>query len=475
MAFSVKFYTTNKRINSTKIPDGDVVTYQVNLKENCDITRPKIKLLFDNLSTNILSKNYCYIQEFSRYYFIKEWTWEERTWVATLEIDVLATYKSQIANSTLYVLRSASDYDANVLDCFYPAKIGCQFLANSSTITNWSTSPALNGGTFVLGVVNSERSELGGVSYYLMSATQISELRAYMLGSIKDWDSISDFSGDIAKAFIDPFQYIVSCMWFPVPIVGGEEVNIKFGFWESTVKGSPMVSSAGNYDGDISIPKPSRTLRGNWELVFPFAEYYVVCYPWGIIPIDGNSLISSNSLHYEIEIDYITGISVLKISANVSSTTITDQTLLESISAQVGVQIQLAQITTDYSSMMSIGGAVQTAIGTVASAITSGILGQDSGQIASATQASLSKVAISGTTGGKAALVYGGKCTLIGKFFEPVEEDKTMKGRPLCKLKKIGDLSGYIECQEGDVKLESATIDEIRAVKSHLERGFYYE
>lgn len=475
MALSVKFYTTNKRINSTRIPDSDDLEYQVNLKENCDITRPKIKLLYADITTNVLSKNYCYIVAFSRYYFIKEWTWEERTWVATLEVDVLSTYKSQIGNSTLYVLRSASNYDANVLDCFYPAKSGCQFLANASTITNWSTSPALDGGTFVLGVVNSEHSELGGVSYYLMTATQISQLRAYMLGSIKDWDSISDFSGDIAKAFIDPFQYIVSCMWFPVPIVGGEEVNIKFGFWESTVQGSPMVSSAGNYGGDISIPKPSRTLRGNWELLFPFAEYYVVCYPWGIIPIDGNSLVSAKSLHYEIEIDYITGISVLKLSANVGGTTISDQTLLESVSAQVGVQIQLAQITTDYSSMLSVGGLVQSAIGTVASAITSGIMGQDSGQIASSAQATLSKASISGTTGGKGALVYGGKCTLIGKFLEPVNEDIAMKGRPLCQLKKISDLSGYIECQEGDVKLTGATIDEIRAVKSYLEGGFYYE
>lgn len=473
MSFNAIFYQFAKRDNSTARP-SEGTTFTIVLKEPCSVINPEISLIYSDNTKSPVNFNYCHIAEFNRYYFVTNWTYRDRKWYASLKVDVLASWKDYIGSSTLYVLRSSAEYDANIIDSFYPAKCGTEFLANAATINNWSTAPDFSGGTFVLGVVNSSQSDNGGVTYYLMSSAQISQLRAYMLGEIKSWDNITDFSGDIAKAFIDPFQYVVSCMWIPLPIIGGEEVNIKFGFWDSTVLASPLVSSAGNYSGDIAIPKPDRTLRGKWELLYPFADYYVVCYPWGIIPIDGNSLVNANSLHYEIEIDYITGISILKLSVNVSGTTITDQTLLESVSAQVGVQIQLAQITTDYTGLTSGGGIVQSLVGATVGAVTSGIMGKDSGQIASAAQAALSHVAISGTTGGKAGVVFGGRCVLVGKFLTPVAEEMEMKGRPLCQLKQISTLGGYIEVQEGDISAPS-TIDELVSIKNYLEGGFYYE
>ena len=53
-------------------------------------------------------------------------------------------------------------------------------------------------------------------------------------------------------------------------------------------------------------------------------------------------------------------------------------------------------------------------------------------------------------------------------------EDNTEFGRPLCEVRTLGNLSGYIECAEDDHAF-NCTVTENEAVNKFLKNGFFYE
>ena len=63
---------------------------------------------------------------------------------------------------------------------------------------------------------------------------------------------------------------------------------------------------------------------------------------------------------------------------------------------------------------------------------------------------------------------------LYHEFYEFANEDNTNKGRPLCAIRQVSSLGGYMLTNNGNITL-SGTAREKQAVKGYLERGFYYE
>ena len=77
-----------------------------------------------------------------------------------------------------------------------------------------------------------------------------------------------------------------------------------------------------------------------------------------------------------------------------------------------------------------------------------------------------------GTSGGFATGM--GDFRLDHQFFRPVDDDNTHNGRPLCQMRTISNLSGYILVQDGDVATNGTSAEDA-AIRSYLEGGFYYE
>lgn len=119
MGISVNMYTFSKYANSTEQPAGAGTSFDCVLKDTSGVINPTIALKLD-MSFNVSAYNYAYIPDFERYYFVREWTWERGLWVASLDVDVLATYKAQIGVSTQYVLRSSLASNGKILDTIYP-------------------------------------------------------------------------------------------------------------------------------------------------------------------------------------------------------------------------------------------------------------------------------------------------------------------------------------------------------------------
>lgn len=465
MALSVTLYTFSKRLNSTKNPpSAGGLTVQAVLKDNTSIIRPELEVV-----ENVTTYNYAYIPAFSRYYFVQDVIWEKGIWRIVLSEDVLATYKTVIGDTTAYILRCATFQDPTIIDSLYPTVVGVE---NASNVGSWDwVNPDLDKGTYVVGLVNNNDTVAGGVAYYALTGAEMAAFRAYMLGSIQSWDQITDFAGDVAKAFIDPFQYVVSCLWFPVPVPAEEGATpLGFGFWSTpTLTGHKLISTTSAQT--LTLKRPKRP--HNEDLVYlrypPFAEYYALADPWGVIPLDGNKIV--DDVLFTATFDFVTGKGILRIESRVGEDTQNYRLLYEG-QTQVGVTIQLSNVTFNYEKQYSgLSGALSTAW----NGLVSGLAGAFSGSgIASSIEASNSILNTTGTNSGMAAIGLGHFVALKANYFSQVAYDKADNGSPLCQHRKISDCTGYVKVENGAINF-SATEPEKKMVKEFLEGGFYYE
>ena len=464
MSFKVQLYTLSKRDNSTKQPTGTPVEYDCILKDGCSIFTPAIKLDL-GLASDPSVYNYAYIPAFGRYYFIEDWFFTDRLWIANMRVDVLATYKTQIGNSSLYVLRAAGDHDGSIIDTLYPAKTGCSY-AHDTKSNPWQSS------CFIVGVVSADAS-FGSMEYYAMTAGELRSMclaltdPATIIDSVYDFD-INELSTGLQLALVDPIQYVKSCIMLPVS--KGDITNLGSG---QTVKACRFDAGTGNKvyptsrianSYSFSIQKhPDTNARGNYVNSKPFTNITLTIPPWGCIDIDTSVTANASTLSVEVEVDPISGKGVLVVKAN--------NIVLNRLEAQVGVPISLSSVTRDYigaatSALGAVGGAVSGFMGNIG-----GFIGAASG-VGNAVESLMPRAQTIGTTG--SFVSNRGEFRLDHQFFRPVPDDNTHNGRPLCQVRQLNTLSGYMLIQDGDVTI-AGTASEDSKIRNYLETGFYYE
>ena len=78
-------------------------------------------------------------------------------------------------------------------------------------------------------------------------------------------------------------------------------------------------------------------------------------------------------------------------------------------------------------------------------------------------------------TGGTGSVInFASDITLIGEFFELADDDVADKGRPLCQIRQLSTIPGYIKIE--DPKIEApATAQELSAIEGYMSGGFFYE
>lgn len=464
MSFKVNLYTLAKRDNSTKRPAGDPVEYDCRLKDGCSILTPAIKL---DLGLDIAPSqyNYAYIPAFGRYYFIEDWFFNERLWTANLNVDVLATYKTQIGNSSLYVMRAAGASDGDIIDTLYPAKTGCNYASDTAS-NPWQSN------CFIVGIVSADAS-FGSMEYYAMNAGELRSLCLAITDPAQIITTANDFDPDeisigLQLSLVDPIQYIKSCIMLPVS--KGDITNLGSG---ATIKTYRFSAGTGNKvyptsriykDFSFSIPKhPDTAARGNYVNSKPYTNITLTIPPYGCIDIDTSVTANASTLSVEVEVDPISGKGVLVVKAN--------GIVLNRIESQIGVPISLSSVTRDYiggvtSALGAIGGAVSGFMGNLG-----GFIGAASG-VGNAVESLMPRANTIGTTGSFVA--NRGEFRLDAQFFRPVADDPVHNGRPLCQVRQISSLSGYILIQDGDVTI-AGTASEDSKIRNYLETGFYYE
>lgn len=442
--FTVTLFSFSKERNSTKRPQsgaGDSFPCTANL--GVDVASPQLP--FSGFDTPPLRYNYAYVQVLRRYYWIERWTHEAGLWVANCTEDVLASWRDSIGNTDAYILRSSAESDGSIVDNMYPATGEVTISTNSADIFTD------DGGNYVLGTVSSG----GATDYVQLNPEQFRSVSAYLFS-----DGFYDLAaGGLLKAQFDPMQYIKSSMWFPWTVGGGRTSRLKVGWWDTGfVGGAVHASQAHNMSVPISVPKhPQAVSRGKYLNLSPYSQYTLDCRPWGRIAIDPLALQDVSAITLDISVDMITGVGLLAVVVSGKRLTLTQ--------AQVGVPIQLSQVTRDYL------GAVTSVVGGVVSGLTGNVMGA-ANAIGSAASSLMGQVSTTGCNGGISQLFEPAQLT--GIFLPIVDEDNERRGRPLCSVRRISSIPGYIVCADPAPDF-AAPQWEIDAVRSAMQTGFYFE
>lgn len=470
----VILFGMSKKSNSTKRPvNSDGVTFDMQLKQETSVTNPA--LIVNHVTSQGVQQptvfNYAYIPSLQRYYYINDWQYINGAWVCYCSVDVLATYKYNIASLNAYVLRSASAYDGTIADMMYPCRAGQQIKKEFFSMSLSQT------GVYVVGLINkSSYATDGAITYYMMTAAEIGALKSFLLDegfiSLAGLGNLQDIPKDFIKSYFNPLEYIASCRFFPIDYDtatrSAQAVSeIEFGWWKMGLATKRMPQG---FYMDIQTDNvtagfhPQAAARGDYLNHAPYTERIIIHPMLGTIPLDSNKIDAGDQLTITTRIDFTTGEALSYVGNATKGITLYTQSYM------LAINVQLAQISQDAFNM------ARTAVnGALSAAAAPGILGKIVGAgvgIFNTLEASQPTLTSTGCNGNRA--VYHVAIWFQQYFHMLVDEDNADKGRPLCKVRTLGSLSGYIVCNEAHADFP-AYDGERQQVEDYLNSGFFYE
>lgn len=488
-----------KKYNSTKRPIGTVdMSLSGKLKQPCSIMQPVINIERLSQDANPCIYTYAIIPSFRRFYFVNDWVWNDGLWEVHMTEDVLATYRDQIGNESMYILRtdSTTNFNGEITDMQYPATT--DFVIREQLISNVFTT-SMEYGIFVVGIIAGDQQSLlpltpdsvGAITYYAMDFLQFNAFKEMLFSNtnlnimgITDPQGntqITDMSKEVLKTLYNPYQYIASCIYFPFDVTlipnSVAVTGIDIGWWHY-----PTLSATKVLAQTVSV-KETCTLTDHPQSQPPIARGSYLNYApytrrtcigrFGTIAIDNSFFKSGDVVGLQYVIDIITGQCRLEIEAlepyqgGYIGPVIGERQFL------LGVPIQIAQIGLDYitAGAHTVSSAAKTLDSFFSGDIGSGIANAANG-IANAIAESMPQLETSGTNGSFISPVT--QTHFVEQFYKIVDEDITQKGRPLCEIRQINTLSGYILSADGDMDI-TCFERERQEIKRYLTTGFFWE
>lgn len=508
--------------------------------------------------------NYAYIPKFNRWYFISNTIYELGTWYLQLRCDVLATYKTEIGNSSHYIERCAYEFDGDIIDGLYPEKTDPELVIAEPDEVAPGVLPCIFGDTttpditpsYIVGIIGGIAPENigavgqcynGSVVYFAMAQDQLGDFVGSLLNAVDLYDiDPNEISYDLQKQLINPIQYIESIKCVPfMPSATSDYVAKKYylGFkyldvpyaydqdpktqttrsWN--ICKAPVIGSTTNLDNGymefkqnlLKMPlHPEMDSRGHWVLSSPISKYVFTCEPFGQIEIPSGNIMHAPittpqsgdpyiGLWYSICFDISTGDCTLFLSWDADIThAFIKQTRNCCIPVPVHQSVQ--DVMTFRQDMRALGfQAIEGAFGLVKSSVdavggTSEVsdsrtltaskteydIGGPIGSaintmdkmmktIDDATMAN--QVKISGNSANGSYMSFNKDlCTpRVFCYFTPLaEEHNEERGKPLCAVRQLSTIPGYILCSGAEVETYG-TAEENNAIASFLNGGFYYE
>lgn len=467
---NIQLYTLAKKTNSTMRPSGTGRVVGIQLKSPCSILNPVLE------GATYYPENYCYIPYWGRYYFINDKTYINGAWTYDLSCDELASFKTEIGASNLYVLRSASNRNERILDLKFPLTLkstvaGPVIGPGTTDFDNWPTS--FNDGVFVVGVLGDNPS--GQVLYQMTpDSFQVVLNTLLITANGLGW---GDLSQGAINSIMNPFQYIVSCRWYPFNnlfLLGSQLTSLKAGLWSCNnitcqrITGVKSTNNGYAFEWQFDIPfHPQTSTRGHYVNARPFTSLSVVLPNAGVTSLDTNLLLDMDTVNIRGSVDPYTGY-VRYYGIGVDSTGELARRLLFKKMVKFGVDIPLSNDTVPLSTLLKdLAMGVGTALFT--------------GDILTGVAESTIKIA-NDITGGIETTTPDSGCIcdllnppqFIAQFYDQTEIDVVHEGRPLCENKTINTLSGFIRVLHGDVSINIGD-EELSSIRQMLESGFYYE
>lgn len=468
MAFDVRTYQFSKKINSTiRPPEGsELATYTGTvLKDSCSILTPNIKLNIGTVESTI--PNYVYIHIWKRFYYVTDIKWENGIWILNLKVDALATWRTEIGAQSLYILRSSSEHDGDIMDNLYPAKSTPRY---SSIIndTLWNTED-LTRGTFVVGVAGQS------TTYYTFTYNALQLFLQYILGELYAAELTTNWSTVFTSLNWESnaMQFITSINWFPFEHYGLAVSTIRVGFVDVPVSAGEISGSGMVFFSYTLQPErhPQSEDRGSFLNNAPYSSYSLFYPPFGQIDIDPSVVAAGREFELLVGVDLRTGKGTLSVIEN------RNVILATWAHAQIALPYQTTQIMTqgtfDISKAMSTGGGmIPTMAGGGAASVTSGLISGGVSAIGDYARGKIPSSRTLGSNGGMNSL--RGAINFLCEFKMLVNDSNQDRGRPLCKIRRIDTISNYIMVSDADIEIP-AMESEQQEIRNYMEGGFFFE
>lgn len=501
---TIRLYSFKKRVNSTKRPavSDTYINLSGEFRAPCSVTQPIVIIEVPagyDLFTGYY--NYAYITDVTRYYFVDDIVMvSSKLAELHLKVDVLATYKVTIGNSTQYVSRTSALMNGNITDNMYPITNSSMIYTDTFSMDWGMLDPGdISDGYYVIGIINNVITAVGAVGYYVLDQVGFAKLRLALLSTVSysnmNFDEIEEA---LYKSLFNPFQYMVSCVWFPIkpPTIAIGSGQIYFGFFHVAADSDHMWllnrTSKQFSDTTLVTYNHPQVSEGTYLQCSPYTKRRILAQPFGEINLDCSKIRGINHvLKLKSWIDFTTGDVTLRVVNTDSTSTDENGAVVGGASAKLGVPLAMAQVSQDV--LGAVSGIVQAGTGVVQAgtgiaSMASGSVSRGANQLASgvntmvngvinAAEAYAPTVSSSGTNGSLLSTIV--PCIYEMQFFRITAPDYLHLGAPLCESKQISTLSsngGFIKCENARIITDvGAYQPEVEAVEAYMNGGFYYE
>lgn len=441
----------------------------IDIKYPTDVLHPELML---NFAQSPVDYNYLYIPAFDRYYWLNGWqSVSNGLWSVTGDVDELASWRSEILDLELYVLRAASEGDGRIIDNLYPAVADVTRQILYKDASPWGVESGTVG-VYVVSICGS-----GETAYYIFAPSEYKQFFDKLLGDdyidsvmsyLPDWETVYP----AAPLQINPLQYVAGVKWFPftslsgVPVTPVSSIPVGLGsVAQAAYKLAPLAVTVA-YDQTIPIESiHPQSARGVYLNLAPYSHIAAYVPPFGMITINPATAMAQKAVRLTIAVDLRSGDGALRLLTP-------DGAVETELHAPIGVSVAIGQTLTAGYGLLDAAGA---AAGIGASIMSGNVAGAITGATSAIGNVIASQIPTSRTIGSPESIgALRGPLVVYSDHYAVAEEDITHRGRPLCANRRLGSMTGYVLVADADFTIP-CTEEENNQIRAFLEGGVFIE
>ena len=469
-------YVASKRHNSTLQPTGGT-SVDVQLKGGCDLYSPTFLMAHSGIPA------YSMLQFNSKYYYVNRVrSVREGLFEVDCTIDVLATYKANIQNTTAYVL--------------YYSHNNTQLTDKRLGVKTTKTVDAASGNFSILGTGGRSDSAVivTAVGKDCIAAYALSQTDARTLSSdLDNWYSDNNVLGPRPAVnqfadLLEVFTWGMSSLWelgkqalatrnvpdciksailIPVDIsqISGASGVMWLGDYPTTITGARLVDRILLDSVTVSIPWQA----SDWRRNAPYHEIYLYLPYIGVVNISPSDVIGYADLTITCSLDMVTGDSIFTVRNG--------SHVIGSYGANLASSFPIGSANVSPAQM--VNSIVAGAAGTIGALVTGGATAVVSGTAGAMGLLNniVAQPSSIGSNYGGAILGYPATAICFTIFHDTVQDPHSISaaaGEPACQAMSLGSISGYVQTLAASVA-GSMGDDERNEINRLLDGGIYIE
>lgn len=444
----ISLYEFSKRENSSKQPTGGK-SIDVYLKDNTSIYKPSFILHMEEIP-------YTYVKWDSRYYYIKDCkSIENGIWELDCDIDVLATWKSEIKATSAFVLYSTTSYNTDIPDTRLSTNKNPTISSSTAKLFDFFEDDYF----YVLTYVSSQPNIGGsGVAVITQSNLQI------IMNLLGDSD-YTNYLENSLKSLMGVYDGVLSCLALPfAPDIVSVIDNVSICGYPTGVVGAKP-NKVTEFNTSISIPWNFTDFRNRSQ----FTSLVLSIPSVGTVELNADDFNGRNSIDIKAVVDNLTGEVVVYI----------DNGLMK-VTSNIGTPISIG--TTKSNALGVVSGIVGMGTGLANGLLTGNYTGLESSTFNAISSSLQRSVGVIGSNGSYVNSYNYSSSTRGYVTLKVITHNTTtnpysqlaVQGFPLNAITSLSSLSGYVKCVNASVNCNAP--QEIKhKINSFLNGGMFIE